>query len=860
MAFRPVKGKAKVPADPIELFNDLRPRKIPALYDQQAQLLRDYHSQAKDEMDVAIQGATGSGKTLVGLLIAEWRRQRGERVVYLCPTRQLAHQVSNFAAEQLGLPTYPFVGSRTDFPRTEKTGWKSGSTLAVATYSALFNINPFFSDPNFILVDDAHAADQYISSFWSVSVERGNDEQQALFEAIVGHLGDALPSDEIARLSEASITDADDYWVQLVPATELQKVEHAISAELDQYPPYSQLGFRWQSLKGNLRACQMYVSPREILIRPLLPPTHSHQPFAGATQRLFMSATLGRGGELERLSGRKKIKRLPSPPGWDGHGVGRRFFMFPGASLDEEQEARLFVLLSKETGRSLYLVPAGAVAERLKEGLKSSLPGFQLFSAREIEQSKDPFINSKNAIAIIANRYDGIDFPDDDCRLLVVGGRPSGASLQERFLADKLGARALFAERVRTRIVQAFGRCTRSANDYAIVVVTGSNLMDELIVSEGREALDRELQAEIRFGEEQSKDRSVNGFIELAELFLDQGDEWRDAEAELASIRDDQIETAPIALNELQSAAYHEVEYIERMWAGDYFTAYGCASQVLEKLAGGDELLGYRAMWQYLAGCAAHFSASENGNVTDPTAVDHFGRARSMVGTRWLGKLATVGTQDALSNSAPIDQQAIEHLEAKLCDLGLTMHRKFSNLAGTIRSGIQQNDAKPFEAAQVQLGNLLGFRADNSSSEGAPDPWWIAGNELCIVFEDHSDGTSGNTLDLAKARQAASHHLWIEDNVATISSDTEIISVLVTPCDTDKESHRTNLREVVVWPLVDFRQWTRKVLDEIQRLRSQLKSQGDLVWRAEANARLAALHATPTTLAEFLRDRIGDHD
>jgi superfamily II DNA or RNA helicase len=49
--------------------------------------------------DLALELPTGTGKTLVGLLIAEWRRQTGnERVLYLCATRQLAHQVSALAS------------------------------------------------------------------------------------------------------------------------------------------------------------------------------------------------------------------------------------------------------------------------------------------------------------------------------------------------------------------------------------------------------------------------------------------------------------------------------------------------------------------------------------------------------------------------------------------------------------------------------------------------------------------------------------------------------------------------------------------------------------------------------------------
>jgi len=69
---------------PETLFRDLRTRKIAGLLSQQADLLRNYMSVAVNEPDVALQLATGSGKTLVGLLIAEWRRMKfQEQVVYL---------------------------------------------------------------------------------------------------------------------------------------------------------------------------------------------------------------------------------------------------------------------------------------------------------------------------------------------------------------------------------------------------------------------------------------------------------------------------------------------------------------------------------------------------------------------------------------------------------------------------------------------------------------------------------------------------------------------------------------------------------------------------------------------------------
>ena len=71
--------KAPVAADPESLFGEL-PRTaegVGALWSHQADQLRDYARDHVDSADVALELPTGSGKTLVGLLIADWRRRGG---------------------------------------------------------------------------------------------------------------------------------------------------------------------------------------------------------------------------------------------------------------------------------------------------------------------------------------------------------------------------------------------------------------------------------------------------------------------------------------------------------------------------------------------------------------------------------------------------------------------------------------------------------------------------------------------------------------------------------------------------------------------------------------------------------------
>ena len=90
-----VRGSANYES-PEALFRDRRNRKVQGLLSHQSDILRRYQEEAFNTPDVAIELPTGSGKTLVGLLIAEFRRiTKGERVLYLCPTKQLVQGTSN---------------------------------------------------------------------------------------------------------------------------------------------------------------------------------------------------------------------------------------------------------------------------------------------------------------------------------------------------------------------------------------------------------------------------------------------------------------------------------------------------------------------------------------------------------------------------------------------------------------------------------------------------------------------------------------------------------------------------------------------------------------------------------------------
>jgi superfamily II DNA or RNA helicase len=80
---------------PALLFHDLkRDTDVKFLWGHQKEVLDAYYDHHLETKDLALELPTGTGKTLVGLLIGEFRRRSGrERVVFLCSTKQLCAQV-----------------------------------------------------------------------------------------------------------------------------------------------------------------------------------------------------------------------------------------------------------------------------------------------------------------------------------------------------------------------------------------------------------------------------------------------------------------------------------------------------------------------------------------------------------------------------------------------------------------------------------------------------------------------------------------------------------------------------------------------------------------------------------------------
>ena len=354
-------------------------------------------------------------------------------------------------------------------------------------------------------------------------------------------------------------------------------------------------------------------------------------------------------------------------------------------------------------------------------------------------------------------------------------------------------------------------------------MVTGEELAGYLTDRKRRSHFHPELQAEIEFGIEQSTNVDATTISENFKIFLEHDEDWERANEGILEARDRATQAPFPAMTDLERAVSHEIAWQKAMWDSDYANAFEAAREVLGNL--NEPLLrGYRALWHYLAGSAARLAVEDGDTSLQSLSVTQFRQAKeASSGITWLIGLARGGST-APPTAKEQDQATVmlqvERLEAQLQKLGTLHNRDFSSRERDIREGLKSG--KDFEAAQVLLGQHVGFAAGKRETDASPDPWWQAG-DVVIVFEDHANAGADAVIDAKKARQAASHPDWVREHVPGAASAT-IRSVLITPAEKAKEGAAPHLSRVSYWRLEEFRVWAGSVLQAVRELRRTFTS------------------------------------
>lgn len=789
--FRTSSSEAPKPESIVLMFRDLnRDPSVKYLYSHQDKVLEEYYQNHLQSKDLAIELPTGTGKTLVGLLIAEYRRRAlKERIVFLCPTKQLCFQV-NEQARRYGIKTALLVGSQSKYNPALFYDYQQGKAIAITTYSGVFNTNPRINDPEVIICDDAHAADNYIADLWTLSISRSTHKD--LYMSLYRALESIIPDHMAHKIETGGSSRFDEYSVDLISTIASHRyISQIVQIIGDFVSEYDDLEYSWSVLSSHLEACSLYISPRSLEIRPLIPPTQTHPSFSNAKQRIYMSATLGEDGDIERVFGVKKIARLPIPEEWHKRSTGRRLILFPCLSDNQKPEDAAIAMLRK-VDRVLILVPD----KNTLEGWEKKLPkSYEIIKSGQIEQNLEAFTkSSKRSVLLLATRYDGIDLPGNDCRFMILDGEPSASGLQEMYMRTGLGASSQLHNRIRTRVTQALGRCTRDESDYSVVVILGDKLTQRCCTNSFTQGMHPEIQAEIAFGLDNSRDEDDEpaDFVGLSEALLKRVPEWQEAEQSIRNRRDSFSKIPDSTAEALKKSMPHELEYVYASWKGQHEDALNITTKVLTALEGGEDLKPYRAFWYHQAATSAFLAWYHSKNESFKfAAISNLEKASDTSrNIAWLDRLRSQLSGKAIDDAhkgLPTQEWFLRI--SNLLEQWKIVGGNYAKQVSKVQNNIENKEAKVFESGLNSLGQMLGANTYQWTDDGAPDGLWIFNGWCAFVFEAKTNESPDGGISLDTVTQARRHE-------ERVRADQLIPSFL--PCFTVVISPRTSIHKLSI--------------------------------------------------------------
>lgn len=818
----------------------------------QQDVIRKYDDEGGGRKNVAIELPTGSGKTTVGLLIAEWwRRKTGKAVAYLTVTNQLAHQVLEESA-RLGLNCANVTGRSATRDPAEEGRYRTGSAVGVSTYSNLFNVNPVIKNPDLVILDDVHGGESYVSDMWTLQVNQA--ETGTLYRQLLQTLIPSMSDRQRRALAPGAAADTSslDHLIHIPSPEALTEFTKAMDGE-ELRPEHR---FPWQLLRDRLSACVVIASRESIVVRPTIPPTWTHAPFSEATQRVYLSATLGAQADLQRAYGIESPLTLKA----EHAGSGRRFIFAPEMYTDDFKAIEVVTSVWQQmvTKRALVLAPSNGLAHaRASLIADSATPNSRILDATDISESLLTFTESSNVVLALGGRYDGIDLPHDHCRLSVMAGSPSAITAFERHLRDQWRTGPALDGRLQTRLVQGLGRCTRSDNDFSIVFWLGSRLVNVLSNPNIIDNLPSDIRAELMWGRNQTEvvAESPDSFVSMVVGLMTDGNYRAEAEAALQDAEEKLPSSSvdPVA-KALGAVVSDELRFAQHMWESYAPGAYKAARSVADRLHG-DALSGYRAWWWYLAATAA-VQSDDNAN-----AQDCLERAVGCgVNLQFLDAVARAHLPEETGASSPLEQLSPttegiwDYLEGHGWAGG-----QFERATNELLTNIAEDAHTRFHMGVEALGNALGFRAIRPIDEGTPDIVWSAPGDRHIAFEAKSEKKATSSLSKSDVQKANGHVDWVRERLAEDEVGSSITALLASRTTMLREASEPHVGDLRVTTPEALRDLAAEVIEFLEEQRYRLAGKGFAEAGPELSAALEARRLDMTSIMTHLTEtRLAD--
>ena len=720
-----------LPIDYGEFLRGFGSSKFVELLSIQRAVLHEYSTKFSTERDVAAEMPTGTGKSLVALLIAEAWRREGKKVAILSANKTLAHQMKEQEADFLGVQTVLMEGRGSDIPPAYRRSYNRTQSIGIMNYWVYFNQNPAIDPADLLIMDDAHLAEPCLSSLYSVEFTRYDHEN--LFQSLVAELSTRFSEYLVLQeaMADSSVANTPPELLSFLDQVEIAARFKEIVDASPLLETDADLAFRWQRLRSSLSEANIYLDRDSIWVRPGVYPLESNSHYSSLTQCLYMSATIGVPNDLARQIGARAIQKISLAPQYSETTSGRRLILMNHADEDSIPvpfQAPLLAAL-RLSPKSLWLCASVSEARRYQavvlEWLNNNeLVGHSTWLLSALGNEIEQFRAASAGHLFVGGRFDGMSFHGDECRIVILSTLPRAINTQEEFFCAYLRDAAFMKRRLNARIIQALGRCNRASDDFAIYFLCDKRFDTHFGSESNRVGISRNIAAEIDMAQDLSVEDS-NELVQRMEKFF--SEDFSEYDSHLADLHSN-VPT-PGQAGTLSIPADREVLGWNALFESKNYTV---ASDAFEDCWDAAKSANIRELGGYYGWCTAKasFLAARLESRNPAESLDALQQAIDRGGrSAWFNRMrASLGRfrREAHEPGQMGDEYfnaVVRAFDTRLEKEGAT-GPKFERWGSQIESKISSDSHNGFAEAFLEVGSLLGFSCTRPRHSSATDVQW----------------------------------------------------------------------------------------------------------------------------------------
>lgn len=797
-----LKSKSKI-TNPIELYNTLDRKSIAGpLRPVQEYALNEWYNNRKDERDLIVKLHTGEGKTLIGLLMLQSALNLGEGpCIYVCPNIYLVGQVCG-EAQKFGIP-FCIIDKNNTIPNEFLLGEKILITHAHKLFNgkSIFGIGNNFTKTGTIILDDSHACIDVLKDAFTITITK--DKNESIYSRIL-----SLFSDDLIEQGEGSYFDikAGEYETfMMVPYWAWNSKRIELLSILSEYSSINEIQFVWPLMKDKIIEYSCFVSGSKVEIAPYNINVEQFGTFSRAKRRILMSATTQE--DIFFVKGLDFSRDAVSSPivypqlRWSGE----KMMLMP-SSIDENCDRDLVATkFASMKPKKIGIVAIVSNTKRAnyynKLGAKFPKNNQELFSVID-DLRKGNFDNT----VVINNRYDGIDLPDESCRILIMDSMPFLNNYSDRYEEKCCPNSEIINKKIAQKIEQGIGRAVRGEKDYCAILVIGSDIEKFMRGVLTRKYFSAQTQKQIEIGFEVAKmakeeiredDPSMKQIFSLIDQILKRDEGWKEYyNTEMDGIIQENIE------NRIYDR-YVEENKLEKLFSqGEYELAVERTQNFIDKFIHNDLEKGW-----YLEQMAryAYMYSEEKSERLQKTAFKKNSQLLKPKEGVMYSKISFLNENRMLRFRKNISKY--DSFE----EFNLHINEVIENLSFGV-------DAEKFESSLKKLGEFLGYvsqRPDKEIRKG-PDNLWCVSNKKYVFFECKSEvDDNRNAIKKSEAGQFNNHCGWFKDEYGDL---VDVLRIMIIP--TRKLAHDADFSEKV---FVMRRKGLKKLKDNLKKFVKEIK-------------------------------------